>query len=343
MESMVPPESEWNAVEQDFEVWDLGDAASPAYAMIVPGWVRLALASADADTPPDWETAKERLEDVLSQGAPPPDGWTVVPVLEHESEVIEIGPNAPPMTSQASNGRRDAQVWRVNCQGEMAAWLIAYKDTYDATLVLPGSRAANSAWRSVARQVASQTLLKELPARSRWRLAIVGEERQPEYHFDPQTVVDGAVAASAAAAAAATSQAPTEDRWALLLARIRRAPLLTVLIVLVVCVALSFIIGQIRRPGGIVPALSVPGASNPAIKTGAQVMVVSPQMVPVHRNPGNNTEVLMLTAAGQVVDVTGGPESADNQIWWQVKINSVTGWLPEKLQSGVPVLGIVPK
>jgi len=214
MESTVPPESEWSVVVQDFEVWDLGDTASPAYAMIVAGWVRLAVRSLDDAAAPDWDTAKERLQAVLTQETPPPGGWAVVQVLEHETEVTEIGPNAPPVSSQASSPHRDAQVWRVNCQGDMAAWLIAYKDTYDAILVLPTSRAGNTAWRSVARGVASQTLLREVPTRSRWRLSIVGEERQGEFQFDPQTVIAGAAVAADEDTAAPPA---TQDRWGPLL------------------------------------------------------------------------------------------------------------------------------
>ncbi len=340
MESMVPPESEWSAVDQEFQVWDVGDTASPAYAMIVPGWVRLALSEVDAAAMPDWETAKENLGQILSHETPPPGGWTVVPVLEHEREVVEIGPNAPPVSSEAGDGQRDAQVWRVNCQGEMAAWLIAYKDTYDATLVLPGSRAANSAWRSVARQVASQTLLKELPARSRWRLAIVGEERQPEYHVDPgeAPVVDAVPPAGEPAPSRPAAPSPKTG----IMGFPQRAPLLTVLLVLILCVAIAFVAGRLRQSASIIPALSVPAAANPSIKTGARVVVVSPQMVPVRTTPGNKGEVIMLTAAGQTVDVTGGPESVDNQIWRQVKIANNTGWLPEKLTDGTIVLAIVP-
>ncbi|MFN8497754.1 MAG: hypothetical protein U0641_07850 [Anaerolineae bacterium] len=333
--STVPPESEWSVADQAFDVWDLGDQASPAYAMIVSGWVRLALRPVDNTSPPDWDTARERLQDILDQRTPTPEGWSIVPVLEREAEVIEIGPNAPPLTNQPGSAHRDAQVWRVDCQGNMAAWLIAYKDTYDATLVMSSSRAADTAWRSVARGVATQTLLKELPARSRWRLTIVGEKPQAEIHLDPTKVDD---------TEEPSPPAPQEaDRWAALLALVRRAPLLTVLIVLVLCVAASIIYSQVRRSGPIVPALSLPGASNPSLKAGNKAIVVAPQMVQVRATPSPTGAVLMLTAAGQVVDLVSGPEQNDKQIWWQAKIGNVTGWLPEKLPDGATVLAPVPQ
>lgn len=124
----------------------------------------------------------------------------------------------------------------------------------------------------------------------------------------------------------------------------QRRPLAIVLLILVLCVAISFVVGRLRQSAAIIPALSVPAAANPSIKTGARAVVVapSPQMVQVRTTPGNKGEVLMLTASGQSVDVVGGPESADNQIWRQVKIGNNTGWLPEKLQDGTPVLAAVP-
>lgn len=337
MESMVPPESEWNAVDQDFEVWDLGDTASPAYAMIVPGWVRLAVAGVDPAATPDWDTAKEQLEDVLRHETPPPGGWTVVPVLEHEAEAVEIGPNTPRVPSAAEGGKRDTQVWRVNCQGDMAAWLIAYKDTSDATLVLPNSRASNPAWRSVARGVARQILLKEFNPRSPWRLAIVGEERQSEYHIDPQA----APLTVAPSTPGSTQTAGSSTRGGIL-SYVQRRPLITVLLILVLCVAISFVAGRLRQATSVIPGLSVTGTADPAIKTGARAVVVSSTMVPVRTTPGNKGDVLMLTAAGQTVDVTGGPQSIDNQVWRQVKIGNNTGWLPEKLLDGTQVLAPVP-
>ncbi|HNS02804.1 MAG TPA: hypothetical protein PKM78_10540 [Anaerolineae bacterium] len=49
-------------------------------------------------------------------------------------------------------------------------------------------------------------------------------------------------------------------------------------------------------------------------------------------------DVIAVVPAGQVGEITGGPQEADGLIWWQVRFDGLLGWMAERSSQGVTLL-----
>ncbi|MCO5190894.1 MAG: hypothetical protein M9918_22250 [Anaerolineae bacterium] len=85
------------------------------------------------------------------------------------------------------------------------------------------------------------------------------------------------------------------------------------------------------------------GSDSPTSTTGLTIgdlaYVIEPPDNIVRRNPGLNSAVIGRFPAGAVLDIVGGPRTADGMIWWLAysRSENVRGWTPEG-QNGVDFL-----
>jgi hypothetical protein len=49
-------------------------------------------------------------------------------------------------------------------------------------------------------------------------------------------------------------------------------------------------------------------------------------------------DVLAVVPAGQLGEITGGPQEADGLVWWRVRFAALEGWMAERSSQGVTLL-----
>ncbi len=50
------------------------------------------------------------------------------------------------------------------------------------------------------------------------------------------------------------------------------------------------------------------------------------------------SDVLAVVPAGQLGEITGGPQEADGLVWWRVRFAALEGWMAERSSQGVTLL-----
>lgn len=50
------------------------------------------------------------------------------------------------------------------------------------------------------------------------------------------------------------------------------------------------------------------------------------------------SDVLAVVPAGQLGEITGGPQQADGLVWWRVRFGGQEGWMAERSSQGVTLL-----
>lgn len=101
-------------------------------------------------------------------------------------------------------------------------------------------------------------------------------------------------------------------------------------------------------PDPAVASASVQPPADGAFVLGQTTRNVTNSRVNIRQTPGHlskpNGDIVAQMAPGEQVEIIGGPASADNLLWWQVRYRAadgqtVEGWVAEATASGVQILG----